>query len=252
MSQEERIKKLESEIQELTTQISKAKNYVVIGGPILIGLLTAFFGISYNKIGVQVDEAVTNHINATAFEKSTAKLKEASLSAKKEIEESVRNTNEIISGFRAETKNKYDTLLQKIPSIHETMQKLSTYEALANSKVEQIEKSVIKAEKLVPSIKRFSVYGEVKNGGEIPVPSGTVADWSVIISPKYIGLSGAGIAGTNTPLLSANYSVQVASPTTWHVRAISRYKFGKSEKIHEGKVNYLIVPSILTKEVSAN
>ncbi|MFB3115995.1 MAG: hypothetical protein ACE1ZH_00800, partial [Gammaproteobacteria bacterium] len=69
--------------------------------------------------------------------------------------------------------------------------------------------------------------------------------WSIIVSPKYTGLSDSSLASNDTAILSTDYTIKKYDSSSWKVVAITRYKFGASIKAEPGEVNYLIVPKSL-------
>jgi predicted RNase H-like nuclease (RuvC/YqgF family) len=248
MSQEEKLDKLQEQVDALSSQVHKAKTIIVIGGPILAGVITAFFGISYNKIGEQTDAAVQKYIDGIAFERTVAELKTKAEEANSQIESIKRSTQEQIDHLNSQLEKRNRELVNQIPGIHELMSKLSNYESTAKKFVASIEEYDRVAASLVPSLQKLSTYGTAKHGEVISVPEGTAKQWSIIVSPKYIGADQSDSGGNLTPLLSADYGVRLISPTEWQVSALSRYKFGAAVKTYEGMVNYIIILNSLVSE----
>ncbi|MCE9666738.1 hypothetical protein LY474_02830 [Myxococcus stipitatus] len=84
--------------------------------------------------------------------------------------------------------------------------------------------------------------GVVNHGDYITVPSGTVGDWAIHVSPNRLGMEEPGSEGDNALLRIDCYVVPI-NQYTWQV--ISQYKYRYSNGPHGGwyggSANYLLV-----------
>ena len=88
-----------------------------------------------------------------------------------------------------------------------------------------------------------SVAGSAAHGELVRVPSGTVDDWNIIVSPQQMGVEEAGSEADNR-LIAFRVSVEVFDPVTWKVTALYRFGYAMdNENVHwvEGAANYLAV-----------
>lgn len=88
-----------------------------------------------------------------------------------------------------------------------------------------------------------SVGGTASHGQLLAVPSGTVDDWNIIVSPQQMGVEEQGSEEDNR-LLAFRVSVSVFDPSNWQVTALYRFGYAMdNQNVHwvEGSANYLMV-----------
>ncbi len=242
MDADKEISELKEELRDLKSEIQIAKGTIKSTLTIISVIIFMFFGITYNNLDGIVGKVVDEEIKDGAITKAISRID-------KESEDSIAKINYRIKEIETksnEAANKIDgasdRILNSIPKILGTISKLDSYKATASSKVDDIEKLRIKAEDIIPSLEHISVSGTAEHGDFVEVPLGSVSDWSILITPMYIGPSGEGIDNNETVLLSADYKARIENANGWRIVAISRYKFGASSKEYASKVNYLLIP----------
>ena len=139
---------------------------------------------------------------------------------------------------------------EAVEEINKTFAKLDGYVGEANKRVRIIDQKLELIDSIIPNLEKLSIFGTAKHGDKIKVPWGTIGDWNLMVSPKYIGASGDETGDSNTVLLSADYYVKVVDKETWEVTSVSRHKFGLSIRTYPGEVNYLIIPKGRKKKVT--
>ncbi|TQF09465.1 hypothetical protein FJV41_44445 [Myxococcus llanfairpwllgwyngyllgogerychwyrndrobwllllantysiliogogogochensis] len=84
--------------------------------------------------------------------------------------------------------------------------------------------------------------GTANDGTYITVPSGTVNDWVIHVSPQSMGFEEPGSEGDNALIKIECYAVQI-NQYTWQV--VARYKYrpwsGRDGYWNGGSANYLLV-----------
>jgi hypothetical protein len=90
----------------------------------------------------------------------------------------------------------------------------------------------------------FSLSGSAAHGEWVKAPSGTVNDWSILISPREMGAEEARSEEDNRLLAFRVFAVAV-NDSSWQVTA--QYRFGyalDNRNVHwvNGTANYLLVP----------
>lgn len=212
----------------------------------LLGAITTivfiFFGISYAKLDGIVQKSVEALIENETITQATSSATAASEKSIALSEEASRAAQQSATAANAEFVKAQDEMQNAINSFHETVSKLHRYEEQAQGHVLNIEVELEGIKSKIPNLSQLSQGGIAKNGEIIKAPSGSVADWTLIISPRYIGHGLDGI-GENTLLLSADYSVEPESPDSWKITAYSRHKFGQTTTSIDSEVNYVLIPT---------
>lgn len=85
--------------------------------------------------------------------------------------------------------------------------------------------------------------GTVPHGEVIPVPSGTVDDWSIIVAPTQMGAEEPG-SETDNRLLRFRAYATALNPGAWQITALYRFAYADNDSsVHwvEGSASYLMV-----------
>lgn len=231
----EDIAKLKGELLDLKAEIKIAKTTLKASVSILAAVLFIFFGVTYANMGGMAKEAVKALLNAEVTAEAAQKAQDAATqsmaTSAKAADDVKKRSEETLALFQSAS----DRVTTELPNITGLIGRLQQYDQTAQERLRHI-----------PDLKNLIRAGIAKDGDVIRVPSGKVKDWSITVSPRYIGFDeGEEIGGADTALLSAVYSVKpTKSYDGWIVTAVSRHKFGASVKENRGQVYFLMTAKV--------
>lgn len=241
MNDQDDIKNLEKELSELKVDIRVAKNTLKASISVIAIILFIFFGITYSKLDSIVYKAVEKFIEIKAVAQVTENAKQISEDSIRKSQLAALDAEQVSSKASEKIQASQKQIIEEVQQTLQTLNRLDEYENTAEQRVKEIENSLAHIQKLIPELENLSLAGVAKHGEVVSVPWGTISDWNIMLSPKFIG-TGKSIETKDTVLISAYFYARPQSSNSWKITAQSRHSFGVDIKNFSGEVNYLLVP----------
>ena len=249
--------KLKERVEFVDRELTIWKRSAIIVSGALLLLLAIFVGLTKDNIA----KAVQDKINKMATEETGKKVQEAYTKSLDEIEHLRDDASRDIKNLAKATIQHINTVeeesLHSISDVNQHIVGLSgkldaNYERVQTIFTEKIAQSEsllleIKSkrsdiENLIPQLSQLSLAGRASNNDIIRVPLGTIDDWNIIVSPRYITRPNEKAYGSDTSVVSGVWRVTPESDKRgWKIIASTTHKFGKASMDGNGEVNFLLV-----------